>query len=1015
MSGSNDHSLKLAFLIAIILIPTLFILGILAATGIINVTDGCLQRYTADPNNNQKVLPDQLNDSKVTNVILQASGNYQVTKAYTDNDQEQTKDITQYGQWFATNLQVEAEEEINFEFSGEVSLCQAQSIINPLITMPRIEEFYQPNDKATEVREQLKDSFYYYGMPIILDASSTQDWTTIAKIEYLDKIEIRLKPTITSVAGSVGFTQTPQLTNELDLANAPSFAAANIITADCSEKQTSYNAICGRFTPYSGPTTFAASCIMISPAQVCYNKTGSEKPADNYDCLRDYTKQVRWINIPFCGISASKTRNECRVQYVLDNNIGGVNDLTEPTIDKSASVPAAYLDDGTYSFPKTKSVTDLNDFIVDFSSKQCNSINDYYQDPPLSWFVGGQGLLYKVDSENVEKLLLPISENTSENYALVYQSQTNLPIYSDTSELQNLDPNYGNLQIKFFSPNSQSGGYVIAIKQTKCVRQNGVGVAGTGQIEYVISDDLPDSSSVGQDLKVTSIKNIANAPSQLKAPKAGYLFLRVVNKKDQYINSLGDYQVKIIQNKKVASFSSFLDKVILKIKTAMMEATDTAITNITCYKAADKSSCANLFQYIHVLLTLYVILLGVTLLFAKINYHDLIIQVIKCLFIAGLMTGGTVAFFNEYLKDIIWTFSDTVISNLAGYDTNQFAQKDGQVLTSPMSFLNSLLSKVFFSKTLLGQVLATISAGIPGVFYFILVCLAIAIFLVAAFRAIAIYVLSFMGVAILLLLAPIFLVFMIFKDTSYLFDNWLNALMRYIFEPIILLSGLVILTQLFEMYLDMTLGYSVCWKCAIPIKLPFNNILSMLTNLASKPIFCINWFAPWGVDPVSNNITFSMSNFVILLIIAYCAHHYTNLSAKITSTIFAGSGISPQLATSISQESINYLGQGVQRQASNLKNKLTSRDNKETLSQPQEKAGDDNKEKAGDDNQEKAGDDNKRDNAVNDLNDASSPQQEQKAQPESSAQQEDFNKRNDGDKRTSTNKPLALTQEFKDE
>ncbi len=87
-----------------------------------------------------------------------------------------------------------------------------------------------------------------------------------------------------------------------------------------------------------------------------------------------------------------------------------------------------------------------------------------------------------------------------------------------------------------------------------------------------------------------------------------------------------------------------------------------------------------------------------------------------------------------------------------------------------------------------------------------------------------------------------------------------------------LLLGVVVMTQLYTVYLDYIFNYSVCWKCSLVFTFPFLGIGGM-EAFGGLPLFCINWFSPWGLDNIGNNsgmIGMSISNIIGLAMIAYC-------------------------------------------------------------------------------------------------------------------------------------------------
>ena len=66
-----------------------------------------------------------------------------------------------------------------------------------------------------------------------------------------------------------------------------------------------------------------------------------------------------------------------------------------------------------------------------------------------------------------------------------------------------------------------------------------------------------------------------------------------------------------------------------------------------------------------------------------------------------------------------------------------------------------------------------------------------------------------MFLALLIIIAPIFIVFILFNSTRYLFDNWVAYLIRYCLEPVLIIGGMIILVELYEVFLDQVLNHIV--------------------------------------------------------------------------------------------------------------------------------------------------------------------------------------------------------------
>lgn len=175
-----------------------------------------------------------------------------------------------------------------------------------------------------------------------------------------------------------------------------------------------------------------------------------------------------------------------------------------------------------------------------------------------------------------------------------------------------------------------------------------------------------------------------------------------------------------------------------------------------------------------------------------------------------------------------------------------------------------------------------------GIFYFLILLVTIIVFVLAIFRAIATYIMAVLAVAVLTGLAPLFLTFMLFEKTKGMFDTWIQYTIRYMIEPLILLLGLTMLTNLFTIYFDNAFNYSVCWKCALGFKIPFSLGVAALDKFLDTPIFCLNWFAPWGLDPSGDLMGITMTDIVALTIITYCISGYIDISAAISENIVGG-------------------------------------------------------------------------------------------------------------------------------
>jgi type IV secretion system protein VirB6 len=861
---------KFLAVISIVVVAICMILAILGTIGAVKITDGCFLRYNFDDNGTPI---DQIS----TTVNVNANGNNSaINTPGPDGNPIITPDPNGYGKWLNSNLVVTSGQTIAYQIKGEVSLCLSYIPLNNLqntnnldqtgarIPIPRVED-----------QSQVPISLYF-------DAK-TDEWRNIAQIFKNDNIIISASPEHKNQTDSSG--------NIIPATNI-SFSdifTGNTITADCSDGKKIYSPICGKFSIYKGPyvngCTYNPNCYQTCESKCCYGLpigdglcSGSQGP-----CI------VAWCSCQECSW------NSCYV-----NAFG---DMPEP-----------YKSDGTFTQQYS---TNWNELIRNFQPR-CNlgppsyisnggqfiPPNPDYLNQRFMWFSADTvtGLLYRIDTS--ETPTNPTIRGNNWEFARLTTDQSAYSNFSGYNIIYNLTgysygPDIGYLQYRFHPNDGQfagdTGGYVLNIKHTKCRRSNG----------SVLSDTFVGRGTVmaavvpfGQDPNVSAASNAyamladADGNGSFQVPATGgvngNLWIRINNNQSDYKDSTGQYAIHIMSSTQAGSFVTLILNPLLGLKQRIQDAGTTIFQNMTCYQSATTGTCTNFFNYVRAMLSLYIAFQGAMFLLGmvRMNQQELVIKIIKTIIVAGLLNEKAFIFFNSNVFPFVTEFCDAMIANIAGYSM----YTNTGTITNPLMFTDTLMSRLLFSQTFLGQVMALLSMGISGVLYFVLIFIAIIITVITLLRAISVYIMAFCAIAVLLGIAPLFLTFMLFDSTRYLFDNWVRFTVRYMVEPVVLFAGIIVLTQLFTIYLDYAVGYSVCWKCALPLKIPFPSIPGFDPAFANVPLFCLNWFAPWGLDQMSGMMGVNIQHIISVMIIAYCMYGYTDLSGKMVVKLVGGFG-----------------------------------------------------------------------------------------------------------------------------
>lgn len=183
---------------------------------------------------------------------------------------------------------------------------------------------------------------------------------------------------------------------------------------------------------------------------------------------------------------------------------------------------------------------------------------------------------------------------------------------------------------------------------------------------------------------------------------------------------------------------------------------------------------------------------------------DVVMRVIKIAIIVQLMSDSSWDFFyNNLFQGFVYG-----VGEIAGLLLSPFQDYDPQ---QPWYSMDRLLAR-FMSEEAQAKIWSTLFSNYIGFIYVILIWLAFAIFVIALLKAVIVYIVALMGIAILVAMAPIFIVFILFDKTAKLWKEITNQLLASSIEIIMLLAALGMFGSIIIMFLERTLGYNVCWN-----------------------------------------------------------------------------------------------------------------------------------------------------------------------------------------------------------
>ncbi len=270
---------------------------------------------------------------------------------------------------------------------------------------------------------------------------------------------------------------------------------------------------------------------------------------------------------------------------------------------------------------------------------------------------------------------------------------------------------------------------------------------------------------------------------------------------------------------------------------------------------------------------------------SPLTQRDGIIRLLNLSVVIILINPGSWEFFNTYLFGFFINGGSTLISQVINYNDYDLSNSViGQVEQDP-SKIFTIFDKVFTiisSEPFWYKIGGLIFSGWLGIYVFLAIMFGVFIFTIAMIKAFIIYMVSMVMLCVLLLLAPIFLTFVLFKYTRKMFMSWISQLISVTLQPVVVIATIGIFTNLFLAGIYAALGFTVCRICyfgvAFPVVLPFTCILPGFTtiNYMHAPDDAVL------VSPVTN-----LGAAFYILIIAHAMYVFINLAVSLINSMIS--------------------------------------------------------------------------------------------------------------------------------
>lgn len=313
------------------------------------------------------------------------------------------------------------------------------------------------------------------------------------------------------------------------------------------------------------------------------------------------------------------------------------------------------------------------------------------------------------------------------------------------------------------------------------------------RVEYIINDgSIPDNTTEGTPVDKYFRTN---------APESGYLWIRVVRPHDKMT---GHVRVKITNYTGTTWFSDVIyNELVNPLRTRFNKLAKTLYSSLITNAAFENIAKTMLVLYIMVYALMF--LAGAT----QITVYDMVMRILKMGVVFALLGPDSWAFFNDYVFQFFIEGTDYLMTSVIGVTSN---------VENVFGFIDPVFDKYTNSSIwfLLFIQLLHIHTGLT--FFALVVMYALLLYLSALIEVIVGYCLAFLGLAIMISLAPLFIILILFERTKSIFDNWLSTLFSYMIQPTVLLIFFLLIDQIMNDQVMRSVVGS-CWEIIIPIKI----------------------------------------------------------------------------------------------------------------------------------------------------------------------------------------------------
>ena len=303
-----------------------------------------------------------------------------------------------------------------------------------------------------------------------------------------------------------------------------------------------------------------------------------------------------------------------------------------------------------------------------------------------------------------------------------------------------------------------------------------------GSLFYYVGENPPPVMPGDFGTKKVNIPDNSAVPFKfnVSTTKKGHVYFGVQDNGDGYENNIGYYHVYATKKRDGGDVVSiFIRWFRDRIKQLLYGDSDNYKSSggVVGMTVNSMTSSKKFFKIVQAILALYISIYGFMYMsgMVKSTQTELAVALVKIGIIVVMLQPNSWNYLRYYLFDFYLKGGVELINLVSG-------QYDGNA--ADFHFIDKFLYRFAIPETWI-QMMSLFVAWPTGIMIFAMIIYALKQYLSAIFDAICMYIVSIVAVGLMLMVSPVFILFLLFKRTKAFFDAWLKSMAQATMQPVL--------------------------------------------------------------------------------------------------------------------------------------------------------------------------------------------------------------------------------------